>query len=274
LVKHEADERLSGEERIPGFILSGIDQLAGGTWFGMNRTGRIGLLTNITEQLTEPMNTSRGSLVSSFLLASSSDLDDVGTFLPRNAKFAGFNLLLFAPTVQSRMSDNALSFESAFVSNGGAGGNLRSRPLSPEEKLHGAISNGVDGQGASDWPKVRHGIQEFASILQKLPENDDMQTAELLFELLRRKSPEAVTERRQLRNTIHVEPLRITTTSSASADGYYGTRLSTVLLIRKDGQVFFVERDVWKMVDGKVTEGSSSSDRIYRFQIDIPGTGK
>ena len=258
------------------------------------------------------MNTSRGSLVSSFLLASSSDLDDVGTILPRNAKFAGFNLLLFAPAAAAAggaaagQSDNALSFESAFVSNGGAGGKLRSRPLSPEEKLHGGFSNGLDGsQGgeggegaagaASDWPKVRHGIQEFASILQKLPENDDMQTAELLFELLRcvcvcytlmlllllltcilyrRKSPEAVTERTHLRNTIHVEPLRITTSSSTSAAGYYGTRLSTVLLIRKDGQVFFVERDVWKMVDGKVTKGSSSSDRIYRFQIDIPGTDR
>jgi Uncharacterized conserved protein len=55
--------------------------------------------------------------------------------------------------------------------------------------------------------------------------------------------------------------------SSSAGPQHYATRLSTVLLIRKDGGVLFIERDVWKVVDEKVTTVDPSSERTFRFQI-------
>lgn len=58
--------------------------------------------------------------------------------------------------------------------------------------------------------------------------------------------------------------------ANAVADGpeYYGTRLSTVLLVRKDGRVVFVERDIWQLdSDGRVARGDPRHDRSFRFQL-------
>ena len=62
----------------------------------------------------------------------------------------------------------------------------------------------------------------------------------------------------------------------------YGTRLSTVLLVRSNGQVLFIERDIWKLGDGVGGSGSDGSgggsrpvksdpptERKYNFQLDI-----
>jgi len=51
----------------------------------------------------------------------------------------------------------------------------------------------------------------------------------------------------------------------------YATRLSTVLLIRKDGGVLLIERDAWKLVDEKVTKAEPPSERIFRFQLATTG---
>lgn len=55
--------------------------------------------TNITER-PNSFTSSRGHLVSSFLLSDSSSPleDEVGKVVSSDAKFAGFNLLLLAPT--------------------------------------------------------------------------------------------------------------------------------------------------------------------------------
>jgi len=62
-------------------------------------------------------DSSRGYIVSSFLLSDSSHPleDEVGKILPQDAKFAGFNLLLLAPTIQST---NSLRFDASLVTNG------------------------------------------------------------------------------------------------------------------------------------------------------------
>lgn len=53
----------------------------------------------------------------------------------------------------------------------------------------------------------------------------------------------------------------------------YGTRLSSVILIRRDGQALFMERDVWRMdVDGKLATTDPPSERVYRFQLSMNPT--
>ncbi len=80
---------------VPG-ILAGRDLRAGGTWLGLSRSGRFGLVTNFRDTDAAPATDapSRGQLVPEFL----QDAGEPGAFLaalrPDAAQFAGFNLLL------------------------------------------------------------------------------------------------------------------------------------------------------------------------------------
>ena len=50
----------------------------------------------------------------------------------------------------------------------------------------------------------------------------------------------------------------------------YGTRLSTVLLVRNNGQVLFIERDIWKLGDeGVPVKSDPPTERKYIFNLDI-----
>lgn len=77
----------------------------------------------------------------------------------------------------------------------------------------------------------------------------------------------------QLRNSIEIPPLRLSGSLSPNAepDGKdtYGTRVSQVLLVRRDGQVLFIERDFWKLdSEGNVIRGDPREARVFRFQVD------
>ena len=55
-------------------------------------------------------------------------------------------------------------------------------------------------------------------------------------------------------------------------DAYYGTRLSTVLLVRNNGQVLFIERDIWKLgEEGVPVKSDPPTERKYIFNLDIAG---
>jgi uncharacterized protein with NRDE domain len=82
-------------------------------------------------------------------------------------------------------------------------------------------------------------------------------------------------ERSELRETIRIDPIEIGTKPGAplsSARQYYGTRLSTVLLVRRaDRRVLFVERDVWVQDSaGGVCEAPHESQRVFRFAVQSP----
>lgn len=133
----------------------------------------------------EPFNSSRGSLVSSFLLSDSPHPleDEVGKIVPKDAKYAGFNLLLLSPKTQP---SGTIQYDSLFVTNHGGGGTLASRSLAPNEKTCGGISNGIDGAGASEWPKVCHATEQFKSLLkqQATPDVNESELINGLFDLL------------------------------------------------------------------------------------------
>ncbi|KAI9058562.1 DUF833-domain-containing protein [Trametes sanguinea] len=260
-----------------GPVLSGRDLLAGGTWAGVSRTGRVALLTNITEPFRK-YKSSRGELTSSFLLPKDPKATlkaEIDEFLLENRgrSYAGFNLLLLSPAPAPPGSDSStLSLDGAFATNSGGGGPITARMLTEEERQCGGISNGVDHHGANEWPKVKHGIQTLHEVLNSLPQDaTEAEIVERLFALLTWKSEHAPVDRSELRNTILVDPLLIQTKESSDepCPNYYGTRLSTVILIRRDGTALFIERDVWTLDDkGCVARGDPGRDRIFRFQIE------
>lgn len=214
----------------------------------------------------------------------------------RDRAYAGFNLLLLSPApARGDSGPSALALDGALATNSGGGGPITARMLSKEERECGGMSNGVDHHGASEWPKVKHGIQTLAAVLNSLPQDaTEAEIVERLFALLTCvprshpgcsphadalgtvswKSEHAPVDRSELRNTIMVDPLPIGARESPDTPppNYYGTRLSTVILIRRDGTALFIERDVWtRSDDGRVARGDPGRDRVFRFQIERDG---
>ncbi|KAF5317802.1 hypothetical protein D9619_012674 [Psilocybe cf. subviscida] len=252
-----------------GSILSGRDLQAGGTWLGLSRAGgRIALLTNITEPLAK-WKISRGDLCAGFLTmedrrqgkgeedkTSGQDIlnqweDKMGVNEGGGAgEYAGFNLLLLAPRVESGPQSHTPSengdgekarvvYDARFVTNHGGGGPLASRPLSSAERECGGISNGVDhsqqnkqvgkeeeevtNDAADEWPKVRRARGDFAKLLQVQADNpEDLELSEddlveRLFGILDwHPTPSPVAHRGELRNTVHVLPVRLSLPSVVS----------------------------------------------------------
>ncbi|KAJ7019443.1 DUF833-domain-containing protein [Mycena alexandri] len=270
-------------------VLSGRDTQAGGTWFGLTPTsGRIALLTNITET-PQTFSSSRGALPSTFLSAAAprTPLQDMYAL---DVQYAGFNMLL----LEGVWDDNKqLSFaDASILSNDGAGKRLAFRSLRPDERALGGLSNGihVGGVEGEAWPKVVDGRALFAEVSQSSNEEaDDEELASHLFALLRTTAPNPPRAREELRQTICVQPIEIQTVNGngiVSAPKYYATRTATVLLVRRTGEAFFVERDVWSLkagaprgvhmyVDGKVgcdrtRNGSAragAGERVFRVRV-------
>lgn len=250
-------DKLEQRSLPEGNVLSGIDVRAGGTWLGVNRTGRVAFLTNITEEY-KTYSSSRGDLVANFL--SSNLEEDVHNLIPRDANYAGFNLLFLTPSTRG---EHDLTFDGTYVTNHGGGGTLIVRPLTDTERRCGGMSNGIDGKGAEMWPKVQHGLHLFESIMSAvLPTTPEKELADYLFELLTWKSSPPPSARSELKNTVEVEPFIM-----QGSREFYGTRLSTVILVKRTGEVLFVERDRWNLVDAKPILSDHSSQREFRFRL-------
>ncbi|MEM8982034.1 MAG: NRDE family protein [Pseudomonadota bacterium] len=75
----------------PG-LLAGRDEVAGGTWYGLTRNGRFGLVTNFRERTDATSPRSRGQLLTDFL----NGTDTAEQYAERIelAAYAGFNLLI------------------------------------------------------------------------------------------------------------------------------------------------------------------------------------
>ncbi|EJC98954.1 uncharacterized protein FOMMEDRAFT_95305, partial [Fomitiporia mediterranea MF3/22] len=270
-----------GRESIDNFVLSGRDLQAGGSWFGINRVGRVALLTNISEEVSVRFRESRGHLVSSFLLPEAQDKEHCARILANNhsAEYAGFNILVLTPS--SDREDGSLAYEALLITNCKGGGAITGRTLYTEERRVGGVSNGVDSVNGRSWPKVKTGEACLAEVLYKhqgtparLSEDE---LVERLFGILSKQTSPPPNNRFQLRTSIEIPPLRMSGSLSPDArpaDGhnFYGTRLSTVLLVRRDGRVLFIERDVWRLDDeGNAVRGDPRKERVFRFRLDGHG---
>jgi uncharacterized protein with NRDE domain len=199
---------------VPG-ILAGRDQRAGGTWMGVSRSGRFGVVTNFrsVEAATPEGSPSRGQLVPRYLR----EPDDAAHFLERLGEsarqFAGFNLLLGGPA--------ALHYYSNAVDEG-------PRELLPG--IYGLSNHRLD----EPWPKLTRTRARFAAAL----EADDPAPAELL-DLLADREPAG----RDAPATTG-PPLELERALSAPFVRHdrYGTRCSTLVTVEHGGRTVVHER--------------------------------
>ena len=194
-------------------VLAGRDLVAGGTWFGVTRTGRWALITNFREGIPrDPYAPSRGELVTRMLHDAASPLRSSAALLPEGGRYHGFNLLV---------GDGS---DAAFASNRASGA------LALGDGIHGLSNHLLN----TPWPKLLRSKARLAEWL-----SDDDPAIEAAFAILADRAPASDTALPATGISPQWERL-LSSPFIVSPD--YGTRSSTVLLIARDGSARFIER--------------------------------
>lgn len=194
-------------------MLGGKDLEAGGTWMACHTDGRWACVTNYRDpsiQKNDPPT--RGALIPNFLQNNINARDYLNELKPKAGAYMGFNLLLGDKDEILHFSNQEMSINII------------------EPGLHG-LSNALLN---TPWPKLIR-TRDRLKILTEAESPDK----ESLFDLLLDRQP-AVDE--NLPDTGIPYEWEKAVSSPFIITEEYGTRCSTLLLIRKDGQIEFSER--------------------------------
>jgi uncharacterized protein with NRDE domain len=197
-------------------ILAGRDLVGGGTWLGIDRQRRFGVVTNFREwPAAQAPGPSRGCLIPNYLGAQEAPQSFLATLATAAPDFAGFNLLLGDAHELWYGSNRASDFACA---------------LAPG--IYGLSNLLLD----TPWPKLVRVRRRFEDWLGTTPEPH----AQDLLALLDDRTPSAANDdaypaglapewRRALSAPFVLHPV-------------YGTRCSTAVLLGASGALHMIER--------------------------------
>lgn len=212
---HERPSLPLGTWPAPDAILAGRDLRAGGTWLGIDRGRRFGVVTNFRElQRPSPAAPSRGNLIPDYLRSSGDAAAYLTSLAPRAATFSGFNLLLADGESLWYASNRADSFV---------------RRLAPG--VHGLSNQFLD----TPWPKLRRVRRGFEAWL-----GEGTGDAAKLFTILADRT--RVGTDAELPDTGLSLDWERALSSPFVSNPDYGTRCSTVLMLEESGALLIAER--------------------------------
>lgn len=211
---HRPTEKAHFWEEYP-FLLAGRDAEAGGTWLGINKSGRFAAITNYRDMHSiKEKAPSRGSLTLNFLTSKLSPLKYGYALEERADEYNGYNLLFSDLDTFYYFSNKTKELRQLSAGVYGLSNHLLDTP----------------------WPKVVKSKEAFI----KATENEKISIDEL-FEILSddREAPDD-----QLPETgLGIELERAVSPVFIKSDTY-GTRSSTILMINNANEVLFVEKSL------------------------------
>ncbi|EIW73109.1 hypothetical protein TREMEDRAFT_42185 [Tremella mesenterica DSM 1558] len=322
------------EDEDEAWVLSGLDlgNTVGGTWLGMTKDLRIGVITNVRQPGLNPSPPSRGTLLKDFLSPSPHSAEKVHDYLKSHVdtvgEYEGFNLLLFRlhppqtsnptqtlqfasntpilsnipsspaiPSVASLQLDVDISHSSegekekerisledrwetpeiGYLSN-------RPKPIYVDLSLPSSpiientdkkieiktICHGLSNSPLKEpWPKVIFGEERMAQSLTQWEENeeDEDKLIERMFDILSDSKP--INTLVDAKSSTTIPALKLGPNPllpPKQGEGrWYGTRLSTVILVRDDATVVFVERDVSMLSEDGREAIKGKGERRFEF---------
>ena len=196
----------------PG-VLAGRDLKGGGTWFGVDLSGRFGALTNVRQGFEERRDApSRGEIVTEYLSGNAGPMEFASQLAETADAYNGFNLLV----------GDAGSV--VLFSNRGVD------PVALAPGVHG-LTNAVAG---TEWPKSRRARTTLEALLEEgTVEPDTLLT--LLADVERPADAELPDSGVGIEWERVLSPIFIRTPE-------YGTRASTAFIVTSEGEATFVER--------------------------------
>ncbi len=216
-------------------IVGGRDLEAKGTWLAMSKQGKLSMVTNYRDlRNLKAVAPSRGELVAGYLLNGDKPDDYLKAVSQKADAYNGFNLLVGYP--------DTLYYYS----------NYQGKVQRITEGIHGLSNHLLN----TPWPKVMRGKEKFCKAIAA-PRVD----AETLFSLLydEQRAPD-----HELPDTgIGLERERVLSSMFIKSPDY-GSRCSTVILVNRNNEVLFSEREY----DPKTF---AFRDSVFRFTIERSG---
>ena len=196
-------------------VLAGRDNLAKGTWGGINTFGRFAAITNHPTQLEYLGNRSRGELVRRYLEQLESSLEFRSVLKTSQIEFNGYGLIFGQITKLSYFS------------------NRTNLAIELKDGIHG-LSNHVINH---PWHRVEEGKLRMKDLLS----NDSKSLWNDLFDMLADDESNVATDRtfEGKDDLQQIDPARLPIFVRTN---FYGTRCSTVILVDHEGKVQFEER--------------------------------
>ncbi len=211
-------------------IIAGKDLTAGGTWMGINKSGRFSALTNYRDIANIKQNApSRGDLTRKYLSEEISDQNFFDFFKPTLSDFNGFNIL------------NG-NFDQLTYFN-----NEHQQLIEIKPGIYGLSNAFLD----TNWPKVSRAKEMFSSIVKaEEPQTND------LINFLQDKTQ---AEDKDLPETGLSYEMEKVVSSMFIESANYGTCCSTVLTVDYSGKGRITERSY---------PVGNRSDEIKSFEFD------
>jgi uncharacterized protein with NRDE domain len=196
-------------------ILAGRDLKEGGTWLGVDRRGRVALLTNVRDPSRhDPGAPSRGALVPRLIVSSMAPAESLPALVRAAARYNGFNLIA---------GDRSGLYW---------GSNRAAAPAALPPGIYGVSNHLLD----TPWPKVQRTKEALRRWCASGDDGDDLAA---LFDLLH-DTEQAPDELLPATGVTRDRERMLSSPFIVSPD--YGTRCSTVLAIDARGAARFVER--------------------------------
>ena len=203
-----------------------------GTWLGFTKSGKFAAVTNVRAPSEKnPDARTRGELSLMYLTSDSKP----AAFVEENAKrfhlYNGFNFL---------MADlsNPTDPEMHWVSNRMAmGSTMRPRKVFPYQPLANGVYGLSNAMLDTPWPKVNHRVAAFAQVLAM--DQGQLKGADHYLKVL---ADTRYASDHELPSTGVSKEWEKALSPAFIKTPSYGTRSSTILRVRKDGQFEMVER--------------------------------
>jgi uncharacterized protein with NRDE domain len=199
---------------------------------GFTKTGRFAALTNVRAPSEKnPDARTRGELSLMYLTGQGKPADFMQAHSKRFSLYNGFNLLM------ADLSDPAHA-EMHWVSNRMLmGQNIRPRKVFPQQPLSPGVYGLSNAMLDTPWPKVNHRVASFAQVLAM--DHGQLKSADQYLKVL---ADTHHASDHELPNTGVSKEWEKALSPAFIKTPSYGTRSSTVLRVRKDGQFEMVER--------------------------------
>ncbi|GMN34746.1 hypothetical protein TIFTF001_004873 [Ficus carica] len=213
-----------------GEILGGRDEVAGGTWLGCSRAGRVALLTNVLELHSLPEARTRGDLPLLFLQSTKSPKEFAEQLVVEGNQYNGFNLILADIGSKSMV----------YVSNRPRGEPIVVQEVSPG--IHVVSNAKLD----SPWHKAKRLEETFKEELRRYGESE-IPVKEMIEKLMRDKVKANESELPHICATDWESNLSSIFVQVDTPLGLYGTRSSAALTVKTNGEHGLVEPKPWPL---------------------------
>ncbi|KAG7828970.1 hypothetical protein KL919_003209 [Ogataea angusta] len=234
-----------------------------GTWIGVNKAGKVAVLVNFREPNTgDPVGQISRGLIPVMFLESKQPSDtwekEVGEQTQNFQYVGGFSLLYG----ELKRSSNSEGIEPLHI--------ISNRSSKKSTVLNGRATVGLsNSEFEKPWPKVHIGISVLEkTIKSSVTENwSEELLVQNLFTVLSTPTPDSSQWQGLTFSeafSMFPESVFIPPVKSDTGSDYYGTRTQTIMLLRKDGYMKFIERNLHSCPD--LFEIPQISE--YGFQLD------